>query len=110
MTPVFSRLQAASALLAALILGPGSLCCPAAWAEQPHDNTPPPQLTADVSEELALARKSATEGDRLGEQARKISRDNPEEQIKLSDQQLERYKDAQKAFRAALEKDPKNPH
>ena len=110
MTPVFSRLQAASALLAALILGPGSLCCPAAWAEQPHDNTPPPQLTADVSEELALARKSATEGDRLGEQARKISRDNPEEQIKLSDQQLERYKEAQKAFRAALEKDPKNPH
>ena len=101
MPNVFSLLQLRRAVLAAFLLCASVTVARAAQTSEP--------LTADISDDLAAARKAALDGDRLGEQAHKVSIDNPEQQIELRDQQLDRYKDAQKAFRAALEKDPKNP-
>lgn len=111
MTHLISAPRPTWASLAALILIVTVVCVSAVRAEQPPPSQESaPSLTADVSEELALARKASMEGDRLGDQARKVANENPEKQIELRDKQLDRYKDAQKAFRAALDKDPKNPH
>jgi tetratricopeptide (TPR) repeat protein len=66
-------------------------------------------LVADVSDELARARKACDDGDRAGVKARRIAIEKPQDSIALLDQQVEFYKQAQTAFRQALEKDAKNP-
>ena len=85
------------------------LCCSGVVSRSYAQSADTAPLVADVSDELARARKACDDADRAGVKARRIAIEKPQDSIALLDQQVEFYKQAQAAFRQALEKDPKNP-